>query len=109
MLEPLFGNKTVEKILLYLGIYKQGYPMAMANNFYMAVNGIQQQLKRLEQGGIVVSFMQGRTRIYEFNPRYPFIKELKLLIEKAITYLPESEVRKYYRKRMRPRRAGKRL
>ena len=75
--------------------------------FNIPVNGIQQQLKRLEDGGVVVSLMVGRTRQFQFNPRYPFLKELKALIQRAMEYLPEKEMQKYYRKRTRPRRKGK--
>ena len=109
MLEPVFGNATVEKILFYLEIYGKGYAAGIAKLFKIPVNGIQQQLKRLEDGGIVVSLMVGRTRLYQFNPRYVFLKELRELIQRAIQFLPEKEIEKYYRNRTRPRRKGKPL
>ena len=109
MLEPVFGNVTVEKILFALEVYGRGYPAGLAKLFGIPVNGIQQQLKRLEDGGIVVSLMAGRTRLYQFNPRYAFLKELRGLIQKAIQFLPEKEIEKYYRNRTRPRRKGKLL
>ena len=107
VLESLFGNLTVEKILFCLQVYRQGYPKGISRLFDISVNGIQQQLRRLEEGGVIVSFLQGRTRIYQFNPRYPFLKELKTLIDKAFEFLPENDIKKYYRQRTRPRRAGK--
>jgi hypothetical protein len=67
------------------------------------------QLARLEEGGILVSRLLGRTRIYELNPRWFFHKELKALLEKALGALPPDEVKKHYRARQRPRRAGKPL
>ena len=73
----------------------------------MSLNRVQQQLQRLENGGIIVSQKKGKTRIYYFNPRYPFIKEIKALLEKAFQYLPEEIVEKYYRQRTRPRKKGK--
>ena len=109
MLEPVFGNATIEKILLALEVYGQAYPAGLAKLFGIPVNGIQQQLKRLEDGGVVVSLIVGRTRLYQFNPRYAFLKELKALIQKALQYLPEKEIQKYYIKRTRPRRKGKPL
>ena len=109
MLEPVFGNSTVEKILFVLEAYGQAYPAGLAKLFGIPVNGIQQQLKRLEDGGVVVSLIVGKTRFYQFNPRYPFLKELKTLIQRAIEYLPEKEIQKYYRNRTRPRRKGKPL
>ena len=107
MLEGLFGNIIVEKTLFYLNTYSEGYPLGIAKTFGEPVNRIQQQLKRLEEGGIVASRLMENVRLYTFNPRYPFLKELKALIARAYEFLPESEKEKYYRKRTRPRRAGK--
>ena len=109
MLEPVFGNVTIEKILFALEVYGQAYPAGLAKLFVIPVNGVQQQLKRLEDGSVVVSLIIGRTRLYQFNPRYTFLKELKALIQKALQYLPEKEIQKYYVKRTRPRRKGKPL
>ncbi|MBM3699422.1 MAG: winged helix-turn-helix transcriptional regulator [Actinobacteria bacterium] len=109
MLEPVFGNATVEKVLFALEVYEQVYPTGLAKLFGIPVNGIQQQLKRLEDGGIVVSLMAGRTRLYQFNPRYPFLKELRTLIQKGLQYLPQKEIQKYYKNRIRPRRKDKLL
>ena len=107
MLESVLGNGTIEKILFALEAYGQAYPTGLSKMFNIPVNGIQQQLKRLEDGGIVVSLMAGRTRLYQFNPRYAFLKELRALIQRAIQILPEKEIQKYYRNRTRPRRKGK--
>ncbi len=109
MLESLFGNITVEKILFFLNTYGEGYPLGMAKTFDVPVNSIQQQLKRLEDGSIVVSRLAGRVRLYTFNPRYPFLNELRAFISKAYEFLPEEDKDRYYRQRRRPRRAGKPL
>lgn len=107
MLEPILGNSTVEKVLLFISVYGEGYATRMSNIFYIPLNGIQQQLKRLEEGGVLVSQLKGKTRLYKFNPRYLFLRELKNILEKALELLPEDEVKKYYRQRTRPRRKGK--
>ena len=107
MLEPLFGNRVVEKILFYLLTYESGYIRAMAQTFGIPVNGVVQQLKRLENGAIVSSRLMGKIRLYSFNPRYPFLPELKALLQKAFDVLPETETEKYYMQRVRPRRKGK--
>ncbi len=107
MLEPILGNETVEKVLLFLSVYGEGYGSQMSKTFAIPIRGIQQQLERLENGGVVVSQKKGRTRIYQFNPRYVFLDELKALLEKTLKVLPEEEIKKYYRKRTRPRRKGK--
>lgn len=109
MLKGLFGNITVEKILFFLYVYKEGYPLGMARTFGSPVNRIQQQLKRLENGGVVASRLTGNVRLYTFNPRFPFLRELKELVVRAYEFVPEKEKDKYYRLRKRPRRAGKPL
>jgi DNA-binding transcriptional ArsR family regulator len=109
MLEGLFGNVIIEKILFFLYVYAEGYPLGMARVFGVPVNRIQQQLKRLENGGIVVSRLVGKVRLYTFNPRFPFLKELKELAAKAYEFVPENEKERYFRMRKRPRRAGKPL
>jgi hypothetical protein len=107
MLEPVLGNKIIEKILFYLLVYEDGYIRGISNLFGAPVTGIVQQLKRLEDGGVVVSQLRGKIRLYQFNPRYPFLTELKVLLQKAIDVLPEKEIEKYYKMRTRPRRKGK--
>jgi hypothetical protein len=109
MLEGLFGNIIIEKIFFILYVYGEGYPLGLAKTFREPVNRIQQQLRRLENAGIVVSRLVGRVRIYTFNPRYPLLNQLKALVAKAYEFLPEKEKETYYRKRTRPRRAGKPL
>ena len=107
MLEPILGNSTIEKILFTLESYGQTYPLGLSKMFNIPVNGVQQQMDRLENGGVIVSSKVGRTRLYQFNPRYPFLIELKALIKSAMEYLSEKELQKYYRKRTRPRKKGK--
>ncbi len=107
MLEGLFGNIMIERIFFFLATYGEGYPLGMARTFGVSVNRIQQQLKRLENNGIVASRLMGKVRLYTFNPRYPFLRELRQLIESSYKFLPDSEKEKFYRRRTRPRRAGK--
>ncbi len=107
MLEGLFGNPVIEKIFFTLLVYNESYALGLAKTFGEPVNKFQQQLKRLEDGGIIVSRLVGNMRLYTFNPRYPFLKELKTLVSKAYEFIPVKEKGKYYRKRTRPRRAGK--
>ncbi len=109
MLESLFGNGTVEKVLLYLENYQEGHASEIATTFSIRLSVIQKQLKRLEDGGIIVSHLKGRTRLYTWNPRYPFAVELHALLEKSFKFISENDLKKYYRKRMRPRRSGKPL
>lgn len=109
MLEALFGNAVVEKILFFIFVYGDGYARRISKVYGIPVNGVLQQLQRLENGGIIAGQNKGRTRLYMFNPRYPFLRELQGLLQKAIDVLPQDEITKYYRMRTRPRRKGKPL
>jgi DNA-binding transcriptional ArsR family regulator len=107
MFEALFGNQTVEKVLLFLWRHQEGYARGMAERFALPVNAIQQQLRRLEEGNVVVSRQLGRTRLYQLNPRYPLRRELEGLLEKAFSFVPSVLVQKHFTARTRPRRLGK--
>jgi DNA-binding transcriptional ArsR family regulator len=104
MLEPILGNKTKEKILLTLFVRKEIYARDITSIFKASLSSVQNQLKRLEKGGVLVSRLRGRTRLFKFNPRYPFLKELKKLLAKALVFIPEKDREKYYILRLRPRR-----
>jgi hypothetical protein len=66
-------------------------------------------LDRLEAGGVLVSRDVGKTRPYVFNPRYPFLIELKALLDKALSFYPVEEQEKLSMNRRRPRAKGKDL
>jgi predicted ArsR family transcriptional regulator len=106
MLEGLLGNSTVEKTLLFIHAYGQGHAKGVADALGLTLSAVQRQMRRLENGGILVSRLAGKTRLYEINPRWPFGRELAVLLEKALAFLP-AEQRGLYEKRTRPRRAGK--
>jgi len=109
MLKPLFDNLIKEEILLAILTKKELYARDFAVKFGVHLLSVQNQLKKLERGGVVMSRLEGRTRLYSFNPRYIFLKELKNLLAKALLFLPQQEKEKYYIPRLRPRRAGKSL
>jgi predicted transcriptional regulator len=107
MLEPLLGSKSSEKVLIFIEALGEGYPREISRFFNLSLDPIQKQLDKLEFGGILVSFVKGRTRLYTFNPRYPFLKELKVILDKALTFYPEDERERLLMNRRRPRRRGK--
>lgn len=111
MLEHLFGNPVIEKVLFYLLVNQKCYPSQLKKNFNVPLYSFQGALGRLERGGVIVSHKEGKTLIYQFNPRYPFLNELKSFLEKAYSYFPEEIRQKYYEPivRKRPRRQGKPL
>ena len=110
MLEGIFGNASAEKVLIYLEIYEEGYPTAIVRTFDgLTLNMAQRQLERFERAGALISSRKGKTRLYGWNPRYPFRPELRALLRKAFEALPPAERNRYLAERRRPRRAGKPL
>lgn len=107
MLEPLLGSSIKERILMSLMLHGEGYPTGLARAMGRSLFPVQDQLRKLEDGGIVVSRLQGRTRVYSLNPRYAFRRELVELLNKAFEFMPE-DLKESYRLRTRPRKAGKR-
>ena len=108
MIEILLGSKVKEDILLFLLKNDEYYPSQLARILKFALISIQKQSDRLEEAGIVISTLQGKTRMYRFNPRYFFLNELKALLKKVYLSLPEEDKEKYII-RKRPRRKGKSL
>ena len=107
MLEPLFESEKKEKILLYLYTHGEAYSMEIARAFGFYVNAVQNQLQKLEQGGILYSQLKGKIRLFGFNPRYPFKKELESLLDKVLQFVPNKDKEMFYMPRLRPRRTGK--
>ncbi len=53
-------------------------------------------LQRLEDGGIIISYYEGKTRIYQFNPSFPLLTELEQFLQKAYSLLSVHEKALYY-------------
>ncbi len=109
LLRPLLGSVAGEQVLVFILARDQGYAREMARFFNTDLLSIQNQLKKYEIGGILVNRPAGRTQLYMFNPRYPFLKELKSLLEKAASFYPELSRDELFMNRRRPRRTGKPL
>lgn len=111
MLEYLFANKNVEKILMYLSLHGKANATELKKAFNSSLDPIQKTLRKLEEGGLLVSFLEGRTRVFQWNPRYPFLREIQALADRAYTFLPSNiqETKYQQYKRKRPRKTGKPL
>lgn len=109
MIEVLLGSKNAERVLIYIFAREEGYPREIARFFKTDLKSIQNQLDKLETGGVLVSREVGRTRPYVFNPRYPFLTELKSLLEKAFSFYSAKEQQELKMNRRRPRAKGKAL
>ena len=107
MLQPIVASASTERVLVFLRSRGEGYAREMARFFDTSLRPIQRQLERLEAAGVLWSRLVGRTRLYAFNPRYPFLRELEALLDRALAFYPEADRRALLMNRRRPRRAGK--
>lgn len=96
MLEVLCGNKSVQKILLFLFVNGKCYGTQLQHALQTSLTPLQKALQRLESGGLLTSYYEGKTRIYQFDPSYPLLHEMEQLLKKAYTLLPPHEKKNYY-------------
>lgn len=109
MLKPLLGSVSAERALIFIFAREEGYARDIARFFETDLYAIQKQLDKLESGGVLASRLAGRTRLYVFNLRYPFLTELKQLLSKALSFYPSKEQERLLMDRRRPRRREKPL
>lgn len=102
MIEGLLGNAAKEKVLLYLYTHQEGYAQEIRRKLEMPLRSVQLQLKKLEEGGILVARRRDRTIVYQLNPRYHFYRELVALLEKLLLALPRETAERWYTPRLRP-------
>jgi hypothetical protein len=96
MIEALCGNKNVQRILIFLFVNGKCYGTQLHRALKTSLTPVQKALNRLESGRLITSYYEGKTRIYQFNPAYPLLKELEELLKKAYTLLPANEKKSYY-------------
>jgi hypothetical protein len=96
MLEVLFGNKNVQRILIFLFVNGKCYGTQLHRALGTPLTPLQKALNRLEKGGLITSYYEGKTRLYQFNPSYPLMSELEQLLKKAYTLLPAHHKKDYY-------------
>jgi hypothetical protein len=109
MLESLLGSINRERVLVFLHARGEGYAREIARFFGTDLDPVQKQLERLEFGGITYSRSAGKTKVYALNPRYPFLAELKAMLDKALSFYPAGEREELTLVRQRPRRKDKPL
>ena len=95
MLKALFGNQNIGRIFLFLFVNERCYASQIQSLLRIPLTPIQKALIRLEKEGVIYSQLEGKTRIYQFNPSYPLRWELEALLKKTYTVLPSQEKKRY--------------
>jgi len=96
MLKSLFGNKNIERVLLFLLVNEKCYAQQLKCLLDLPLTPIQNALSRLENGKILTSQIRKNKREYNFNPNCELIQELEMLLKKAYANLPVEEKKKYH-------------
>lgn len=96
LFDALFGNPNIEKILIFLLVNEKCYAAQIRHCIGGALTPIQQALNRLENGNIIVSNLEGKTRLFRFNPHYPFLRELQSLLKQGYHQLSLHDQHHYY-------------
>ncbi|MBK5275434.1 MAG: winged helix-turn-helix transcriptional regulator [Desulfuromonadales bacterium] len=109
MLEALFGSISCERVLIFLVARDEGYAREISSFYTTSLAPLQKQLDKLESGGVLASRTVGRTRVYVFNPRYPFLTELKAFLAKTLSFYDQDLQSRLLLDRRRPRRRAKPL
>ena len=107
MLDEIFGNRSVERMYLHFFHYGEIHARGLANDYVTSADPFLKQLNRLDNAGILVSRTIGRTRLYQFNPKSPFTKPIRMIVEIAYESIPMKERERIFQTRRRPRKKGK--
>ncbi|MBF0313376.1 MAG: ArsR family transcriptional regulator [Oligoflexia bacterium] len=107
MIEKLFGNETAGLILLNIFHYEKIHASAISANISKALRPVLNQLQKLEDIGLLVSQEIGRTRLYFFNPKSPYTKPVKEIMQITYEAMPILLKEKMFHRRGRPRAKNK--
>lgn len=115
-LEVIFGSRSAAHVLLFIEAYGLGYASQISKTFGMPLNSVQQQLRKFETSGVLVSYTMGKTRVFEFNPRGATVRNLRKFLSEELRFLssdacslPKEIYHQLFSQRQRPRRNDKPL
>lgn len=98
MLEGLLGNKSAERILLFLFVNERAYLSQIQQAYAIPLTPLQSMLHKFLQKGILSYTLQKRRKIYHLHPEYPLYSELKALLQKAFSLLAPAEKKQLFPK-----------
>ncbi len=86
MLEALITSKTRIKLLLkfFLNSENTGYLRSLEPEFGESTNAIRQELNRFENAGLLLSYIDGKKKIFQANTSHPLFPELHSLLLKYV-------------------------
>jgi DNA-binding transcriptional ArsR family regulator len=103
-----FGSATRTRLLVALGLLGQSYARELGRLLDAPLSVVQKAITGLERDGLIAGRLIGRTRLFEINPRYFAVKDLRAFLARLAAADPDLE-RRVAALRRRPRRSGKPL
>lgn len=86
MLEALISSKTRIKLLLkfFINPSQAAYLRSLAAEFDESTNSVRLELNRLEEAGLVESYLDGNRKMYKANMQHPLFDELRNIVLKHL-------------------------
>ncbi len=86
MIATLISSKTRIKLLLkfFLNSSTTAYLRSLENEFGESTNAIRLELNRLEEAGMLTSFLKGNKKFFQANTRHPLFGEIQNMLMKTI-------------------------
>jgi len=84
MLDAIITSKTRVKLLLkfFMNTDTRAYLRGLADEFGDSTNAIRVELNRLTKAGLLESYPDGRTKIYQANIKHPLFPDLQSIVRK---------------------------
>src|SRR5450759_1262742 len=103
-----FGSQPRTRLLLALVLLGQSYARELARLLGASLSPVQKGLASLERDGLIAGRLVGRTRLFQIDPRYFAVEQLRALLARMLVVNRNLKARAAGLRR-RPRRTGKRL
>ena len=101
-----FGSQTRTRLLFALELLGQSYARELARLLGVSLSSVQKGLASLERDGLIAGRLLGRTRVFQMNPRYFAVEQLRTFLVRLVAEDHDLKARSA-RLRRRPRRTGK--
>jgi hypothetical protein len=90
-LDGVLANSTTERILMHLMHFGSVYGRQVSRGGRGSLAAVQDQLRNLEQCGVVRSRRVGKTAAFTFDDRYPYAEPLRDLVRAAYEAMSPAE------------------
>jgi len=93
-LADILGSASAEAALLHLYHYGESYGRAVAADFGVSLDSVQKQLDKFERAGLLICKRQGRTLVYNWNPKSRAASRLRELVAVYMRVFRKRSIRK---------------